>query len=386
VKERGKVDITEIQKSEGSDTLTSVVNSTRDNDVTPHQMIEKFEVSLCVEEQQDNSSHGDSDASNDRACLNDSITSKGSLREEEILRTKEEVGASSIAFLQELRGAAFRRKADLTRSSSYLAAKEREQREAVASRAKHRTSSARVDCPNVGSSDGQGTKVINKHFHALPLPATTGTKGSGGMAGVPKVHKKPTTIPSSPLLGARRQRLNPKSNEDAIEKNYQEENGSFRALPLPKTTGHKGHAGLSGVPKVAKRPPTVPFSPLLGPRRPKEKSIEIKKDDAFSQNQPSPGQKEMLSQSASSQGLLGLSLVENRSMKSDVQRTPPVSNTASTRSIGYQPHSTIRAQHRASYEAQKYLMEKRRKEELIKTREQQVRNLRKELKDLRKSL
>ena len=55
-----------------------------------------------------------------------------------------------------------------------------------------------------------------------------------------------------------------------------ETGGSFKARPLPATTGELGQGGQTGVPKVAKRSPTVPSSPLLGFRRP-----------ASSANQPS---------------------------------------------------------------------------------------------------
>lgn len=41
----------------------------------------------------------------------------------------------------------------------------------------------------------------------------------------------------------------------------------FKARPLPATTGELGKGGQIGVPRVAKRSPTVPSSPLLGFRR-----------------------------------------------------------------------------------------------------------------------
>ena len=332
---------------------------------------------------------GDSNSSSERLGLNDSIASRGSLREEEIQRTREEVGASSLKFLETLRGAAFRRKADLARSSSNLAAKEREQRAVLASRGRTTTSQSDVTTDNVVRIDDK-SKLVNHHFHARPLPATTGAIGQGGLSGVPKVEKKPTTIPSSPLLGARRQRrLVQNPSYDVRTTEFQDAKGGlFRARPLPKTTGRKGQAGQSGVPKVPKRPPTVPFSPLLGFRRPKP-IREHESAEYSSVKSQTSAQSENPSQSGSSLNLLGLSIVGGKvSLSDDQETTPPVSNTtnAPIHDEGYKPRSTVRAQLRASFEAKRAENESHRRQEISKSRLDKVKALKRELKALRNSL
>ena len=78
---------------------------------------------------QEADAHGDSHAEENRASRNNSSVSSGSAREDDILLAQKQAGASAQAFIQGLRGAAHRRKMNLTRSRDSLAAKEKERKE-----------------------------------------------------------------------------------------------------------------------------------------------------------------------------------------------------------------------------------------------------------------
>lgn len=130
-----------------------------------------------------------------------------------------------------------------------------------------------------------------KPFKARSAPATTGELGHGGQLGIPKVMKRSTTTPVSPKLGmqlsselktalphVQRSRLCRKKKERHSHNRArpvstpirrrrpsgQDPYVPFKARPLPVTTGDLGHGGQIGVPKVSKKPPTVPNSPRLG--------------------------------------------------------------------------------------------------------------------------
>lgn len=236
-----------------------------------------------------------------RDDVNDSVASKdgsvasrrSSVGELEMERMTEELGASSLEFIRRIRAAAFRRKLDVTRSRDSLAAKERERERALAEARAAAEQKARdrrqtepmVPLHTIQSTDRNDSSPSKSKslFHARPVPKTTGPKGSGGLSGVPKVEKKPTTIAHSPLLGNRRGRQQQRTPKDELppQPTLDDDDDSdssrspsptrdqniFRALPLPKSSTDSGHAGMVGVPKVPKRPSTVPNSPVLGFRR-----------------------------------------------------------------------------------------------------------------------
>jgi hypothetical protein len=339
---------------------------------------------------------------------NESISSTGSLREEEMIRTKEELGATSLAFNERLRGAAFRRKMNLTRSRDSLAAKEREQRELIAaskaSREQRRLSeppptSLPDDTRKLASDPANAFKV----FKALPLPSYTGFKGHGGLSGVPKVEKKQTTMASSPMLGARRQirRLMGQDVDSNVEPPYrtakpslttsdEPNSNTFRARQLPPTTGELGHAGQVGVPKVPKRPATVPMSPLLGPRRKPMSNADHNRHSEGSASAATARQSSTTNSSIlslSSSALLGLDILK---VGPKENLRPPVSISTPKQisvdlpiGMGYQPHSTARARQRADFEAQRVLNEKIRLAQEAEERQQQVKVLQKELKEVK---
>ena len=210
----------------------------------------------------------------------------------DLTSAKKHVDASSLAFIERLRGAAHRRKLQVARSRDSLAAKERIQLLTIAT-AKERQltvvpSASTMLAESRPSQGGSDTVDPYRPFKARPVPSTTGHIGSGGQIGIPKVEKKPTTTPFSPLLGSRRPQkeeiraLDPVRNKasrpslsrsvepDQKSLNRNQSQGqtvSFKARPVPSTTGIQGHGGQAGVPKIAKRPVTVPSSPCLGKRR-----------------------------------------------------------------------------------------------------------------------
>lgn len=191
----------------------------------------------------------------------------------DLASAKKHLDASSLAFIERLRGAAHRRKLQVARSRDSLAAKEREQLLSIAS-AKEQQLAVAPELPSKLQPvhDRSKTSVDPyKPFKARPVPNTTGHFGSGGQVGVPKVEKKPTTTPFSPLLGARRPREegNPFVGLKVLQSRHRIDSQSlpFKARPAPPTTGYQGHGGQVGVPKIPKRPPTVPESPLLGKKR-----------------------------------------------------------------------------------------------------------------------
>lgn len=207
----------------------------------------------------------------------------------DLTSAKKHIDASSMAFIERLRGAAHRRKLRVARSRDSLAAKEREHLLSIASANERRLVMAPKET-QVTTHSSSTAPIVRvepyKPFKARPAPSTTGQLGSGGQVGVPKIEKKPTTTPFSPLLGARRpQKENISSLEPPLrdefrrstsrlvskvtksltpKKKSRDESLPFKARPAPPTTGIQGHGGQVGVPKIEKRPTTVPVSPGLG--------------------------------------------------------------------------------------------------------------------------
>ena len=130
---------------------------------------------------------------------------------------KKKLGDRSSALVEILRKESQRRKIELARKQSDLAAKERKKQILLLS-LKNRNN--RVDADddesmNVGIEERANKKSITqkgqgntndhyKPFKARPAPATMGKMGNGGQHGIPKVAKKLATIPKSPKLGLHR--------------------------------------------------------------------------------------------------------------------------------------------------------------------------------------
>ena len=240
---------------------------------------------------------------------------------------KKKLGASSHALVERLRGAAQKRKLLVTRSRDSFVAKEQKQKQSLENLTSHTEEEEEVYepeapepiRPTVQKRHFEGINPV-REFKARPLPATTGDLGGGGQAGVPKVSKRPSTVPSSPLLGNRRrlkeggvgeskayqkvkeeERRRMEMTKEASSRKLSVSNAAskkppstdtphvpFKARPLPATTGDLGHGGQTGVPKVAKRSPTIPSSPLLGHRRPTGNSQPSKAYQAIAQESKMP--------------------------------------------------------------------------------------------------
>jgi hypothetical protein len=215
------------------------------------------------------SSNGQSFDSGENGCTE----LKSSQAYKDLTSAKKHLDASSLAFIERLRGAAHRRKLQVARSRDDLVAKEREQLLSIASSKEQQLSVAPELPPTLQPAYDRVEKSVSayKPFKARPVPNTTGHFGSGGQVGVPKVEKKPATTPFSPLLGARRPRKEGKSFTYQTLRDsrnlMQSKSLPFKARPAPPTTGYLGHGGQAGVPKIPKRPATVPESPLLGKKR-----------------------------------------------------------------------------------------------------------------------
>jgi hypothetical protein len=328
-------------------------------------------------------------------------TLSGQRNSYDLVSAKKHIDASSLMFIERLRGAAHRRKLEVTRSRDALAAKEQQRL-----------------ISNVASRERQRQILSKQEEHVTTVPIEQGYKsfkarpmvksGSGGQVGIPKVEKKPTTTPFSPQLGAKRQ----------------------QRLRVPAL--EKGQGGQFGVPKVEKKKTTVPVSPHLGLRRPpqpaqtftrdliKEKRreklsqvtppenllarINISRDQPMvgkgpsfesNKNRPMPCLNSSYSSSDSGAGLRGLDFLSTRSSSCEsLQRnalthenTPiPSITPRNSKTSGYIPHSTKRAKKRADFDAQRVENEARRLELAKATRERILVEKRQEANKLRASL
>lgn len=187
------------------------------------------------------------------------------------------IGLSSQVFIQKLRGAAFRRRMNLTRSRDSLAAKEKVHRQAIAASKAARTKLVVNNIPIMSNEPAPLPEpLISVQFKARRVPQTTGARGAGGLSGVPKVAKRPATVPASPLLGRKRypHKLLQRSKYISADKK--------RSLLRPSSNSLIPNFGVSGIPKVEKKPTTVPISPGLGRRRSRPTTTAKVKNDASS--------------------------------------------------------------------------------------------------------
>jgi hypothetical protein len=274
-------------KNEDENTISSFEESAIDMEAQQETTIDFFTIGE-VEIQE-------TDSANDAAV---EIASRKELTGtyRDLTSAKKNLDASSMAFIERLRGAAHRRKLRVARSRDSLAAKEKEHLLSIASANERRQLMASKEAPtNTNGISMKPTVAIEssyKPFKARPVPRTTGQVGSGGQIGVPKVEKKPATTPFSPLLGARRPQTEKLPSINSPTRNVPRRSTSrlvsmvaesltpkksksqghttkttFKARPAPPTTGFIGQGGQVGVPKVPKRPVTIPVSPPLGIRR-----------------------------------------------------------------------------------------------------------------------
>jgi len=349
----------------------------------------------------------------------------------DLTQVRMQVGQSSTEFFERIRNAVHRRKVAMTRSRDSLVAKEEEQLRSNAelkdkAQAKTMKQPQDVNPPVKTNHDFTRLEATGKAFKARPLPPTTGILGSGGMEGVPKVEKKPSTTPFSPLLGSRR-RQKPKikalkrpkartsktpvvfdlpkpvlSPSIPTSKPKVQEPRPFKARAIPKVIRSTENGGQYGVPKVEKRPLTLAKSPLLGSRR-RSRSANPAPTAPSSTMTTDSGRSSRLTRSLStscisrrtasahsgvvrieSPSLLGLKLVATPTG----ENAPDTENVAPSKSSswGYEPHSTRRAQKRAEYDIRRKTMFELKSAREDQEREREVRLIRRELNLMRKEL
>ena len=310
------------------------------------------------------------------APLNDSFASSGSNREEEIQQAQDALGATSLAFMDRLRGASHRRKMNLARSRDSLVNKEKAQREAVAA-SEAAAKSSEQESHSEGSYQRESKdRPDTCQFKARPL--SKATLKSGGMSGVRFVEKRPVTTPCSPLLGARRQSIEPTTTTTTAKDTSSsgDEPCLFKALPWPRNQVE--NAGTYGVPKVEKRPTTVPESPVLGHRRRKEES-----SSSFSKRVlPTKNETKMPSRRPSMKGPPLNPKRFDQCQYIDSKENDLLPNNSANNTVpidAFVPRSTQRASQRADYDVQRHEREQTRR--IRKRREslQQIKVLREEL-------
>jgi hypothetical protein len=248
------------------------------------------------------------------------------------------------------------------------------------------------------------------------------------------------TTPFSPLLGPRRQQKikiksleQPKMQRVRVTKASSKNSATlqkstkevivvpFKARTVPSSVGLKGQGGQTGVPKVVKRPVTVPSSPCLGPKRRSSQSTSSKANTSKGTQGTSTQRRTQVPEKAiprdvsktdcranrsslrsstssvssrtkppivvDSSVLLGLKLLnvtpdqKNVTISNDENLTP-----RNAQIKPYQPHSTIRAKKRADFDARRDNNRQRKTEQDRRKRQVEIRNMNKELQTLRQDV
>eukprot|EP00548_Thalassiothrix_antarctica_P003493 CAMPEP_0194141614 /NCGR_PEP_ID=MMETSP0152-20130528/11018_1 /TAXON_ID=1049557 /ORGANISM="Thalassiothrix antarctica, Strain L6-D1" /LENGTH=476 /DNA_ID=CAMNT_0038840301 /DNA_START=72 /DNA_END=1502 /DNA_ORIENTATION=+ len=339
-----------------------------------------------------------SEASSKLRSFSDSTLS---LYDVNIDSAKKKIGASSLAFMEHLRGAANRRKDQVIRDRDSLVAKQKGMKETAEKGIVEEVSNAIEKSKESFHSNPQKIFFSGKKSRSITKSATN---YRSGMIGIRKVERRKATTPVSPLLGKRR------STKPAIKAlqnpactlkkckskipNVRQFNvsmyvpkkqtrstpftSSFRARPVP--SGFSTKSGPIGIPKVTKRPVTIAVSPLLGVRR-----------THTSHNLRPSALKSEVSSQTSSLTLLGLNLLSpdiHSHERINVENRNP--NELKTPKVGritpFILHSTKRAKQRAGFDKRK-LETQRRNTILIERRmNREINFQRKQLSKLRLSL
>lgn len=269
--------------------------------------------------------------------------------------------------VEKLRGAAFRRRMDVSRSRDSLLAKEQRQRE---------QNQVVVQVPVIddkligGEPKKRQSNTKPGHFKALPLPKTTGCEGSFGLSGVPAIKTKGTTAAHSPMLGRRRQK------KISVSANH-----SSTRVPLPPPIVNEG--GLAGIPMIFKKATTVPRSPLLGRRRAQSVKPEVNRRPSL----PIMKRKSVESNSTNSSGsLLGLAICTSKENDSapPALETPTVTRRKSLQP--FIPHSTKRAAARNAYDIRRAEHEQTRRENQKRERKVLIKRLERDIEKIRLKL
>lgn len=344
------------------------------NDTSPFQGV-KFDI------QRDDSAFVNHDVDECKQCTHqESLTRVSDLRADELMKTKERLRATSQEFIEHLRGASVRRKMNISRSRDALVSKERERRETVSSKVISTVSH------HVEKTAKSTTMVKHFTARPVPKYAgKDGNGGLSGVPKVEK--RSLTVARSPLLGARRTSGMKECAKEKSrtVSSSSDKENFSFKARPLPRAI-RLGYAGQSGVPKVEKRPTTNPESPLLGYRRAvspssSDSGIPTKVEFSVSQHLESSATRAR----RFNQPLAGLRVLHEgnsarRQSGSIITSYQGVCNNT------FGLHSTVRAQKRAQFERQRIFNEDQRKREEQLKRKEQIKSLYKVLGSLRATI
>lgn len=143
---------------------------------------------------------------------------------DDLKSAKKQVGERSSEFIDKIRSAAHKRRVAVTRSRDSLVAKENEQIRLIDESKIRSTASVTNDLQTVNENIKEIAAKENIAFNSRPHSNFSSHKnrkksvGFGGV-GVPKVEKRPTTTPFSPLLGSRRKKGGDTVNSKIMERN-----------------------------------------------------------------------------------------------------------------------------------------------------------------------
>jgi hypothetical protein len=337
---------------------------------------------------------------------------------------RKQVGESSNKFIDRIRNAAHKRKVAVARSRDSLVAKEQEQLRSIAE-------FKAIKENRNNAENTRATEIQSKPpGFRKSLKSTKKITFSG--LGVPKVEKRPATTPFSPLLGSRRkvkvpvkaleapfpaivpprnigqlsrhrskqQKMRQTSASPKTEKDSTNTTKGFKARPMPSSTGIRGRAGQMGVPKVSKRPTTIPVSPGLGRRRESLKkdcrekrgtklklsfrsaSLGLDECRQSASSNTSLGSRSSTPSNGENSGLLGLNFLRSSTPNShfhDTNRRSSSTPRLISKSAPFEPCSTKRAMKRSLYDS---ACDENRKIKLQEERErleERIREMQKEL-------
>jgi hypothetical protein len=351
---------------------------------------------------------------------------------DDLRSARKQVGVTSSKFIDKIRNAAHKRKVAVSRSRDSLVAKEREQLRSIAQSKALDSHASRNEANN---NEAKENTLPQKAAEFSLSKSRNNVRFSG--FGVPKVEKRPITIPFSPLLGSRRKqkitvkvleasprpsilRSGKKKSTDSISHQAFQTPGPnrharlscaksstttdavaskpstvFKARPMPSSTGIRGHAGQIGVPKVTKRPMTIPVSPDLGKMRQSKlvtKASKVKVasrvpdlDSKLTRRSTgsilSLGTKSSMRSSGENSGLLGLKFVgatpesTGRAILADDENDTPKNAVMQP----FEPQSTRRASDRAQFDLVRDENRQIRLEEERERLQEQIRMIQKEL-------
>ena len=286
---------------------------------------------------------------------------------------KKKLNAQSSALLGSLRGAAYKRVISITKSRDSLAAKESKHFEKHDDETEDETESSLNDCKTAMDDNNRARQSCNQLPEKSSMQSTTCPPSlylPRGQTGVPIIKKRPTTVPISPKLGARREKSSSLSSVRIGRKHVE---GSANTPSIENIGSGSKQRNVS---KIKRMPLTIPKSPLLGARRESERRNTNNLEGNASGNRvklssaPSPRIK--------SDSPLGLGFLSRDNDRAD--------NLGEENVKPFTLHSSIRAKERAHFESCRLENEKLRTEEINRERSRILKDKYSELGRLREKL